>query len=335
MADTPSHQPNAAKEAATGANRYQSASSSENARSNRRIYGLLLFVVFLWGINVIMVKYLTSYFPPLALAPIRIFLATLLLVPAVIHKDGYEKPPRSAWLPITGVALFAIVLHQLTLSWGVAATSGNHAVLILSLNPLLTAILASRLVAEPLTWPKGLGVILGFSGVMLVVSGKTQGVSTLSGDLVLFLATITVVIGYLFVKKCAEQVTPLVVTAYSHALATVILVIFGLAANPVWYYEGAFALWPMVILVFSSLVCTALGAVWWNTGIHRIGASKASLFQNGIPVTGVFASAVFLGEQLQWLHLAALGLVIVGVSLGTGVISWPPQRLPRLPLRTK
>ncbi len=292
----------------------------------RATFALLLMVSLLWGINVVMIKYLTNFFPPLALAPVRLFLATCLLVPAVISKYGYEKPPRVVWLPMAGVALFGIFLHHITLSWGVAVTSGTHAALILGLNPLLTLILASRLAAEPLTWSKGVGVILGFSGVVMVVAGKAQGTATLLGDLVMFGSMLAAVIGYIFVKKSTVMVTPLVVTAYTHALATIGLLVFGLFVNTEWVYEGAFGVWPLSVLLFSSLVNTALGALWWNMGIQRLGASKASLFQNVIPVTGVFASVLFLGEQLQWSHLVALFLVILGVSLGTGIIKWPKYR---------
>lgn len=299
----------------------KTVSIAQKEENNRAIFGLLLFVVMLWGINVVMIKYLTTFFPPLALAPIRLFMATCLLVPAVLLKHGFALPPRSAWLPMAGVALFAIFLHHILLSWGIAATSGTHAALILGLNPLLTAVLASRLAAEPLSWSKGFGVIFGFSGVALVVSGKVQGTATFLGDVVMFLSMMAAVIGYIFVKKSTAKVTPLVVTAYTHAIASVALLVFGFFVNPVWSNEGAFGLWPISVLLFSSLVNTALGALWWNMGIQRIGASKSSLFQNGIPIAGVFASALFLGEQLQWQHLAALGLVTLGVSLGTGIIN--------------
>ncbi|WP_094605597.1 hypothetical protein SPSIL_012440 [Sporomusa silvacetica DSM 10669] len=303
--------------------------NEKSRHSHRAIFALLLMVSLLWGVNVVMIKYLTNFFPPLALAPIRLFLATCLLVPAVISKYGYEKPPRAVWLPMVGVAFFGIFLHHITLSWGVAVTSGTHAALILGLNPLLTMILASRLAAaaEPLTWSKGVGVILGFSGVVMVVSGKVQGMATPVGDLVMFVSMMAAVIGYIFVKKSTVRVTPLVVTAYTHAIATIALLVFGFFVNTQWIYDGALGVWPLSVLLFSSIVNTALGALWWNMGIQQIGASKASMFQNVIPVTGVFASALFLGEQLQWGHLVALFLVILGVSLGTGVIGWSKHRV--------
>jgi drug/metabolite transporter (DMT)-like permease len=137
----------------------------------------------------------------------------------------------------------------------------------------------------------------------------------------MFLAMMTAVIGSLFVKKSTAKVAPLIVTAYTHAIASIALIIFGFFVNPIWSYEGALEFWPLSILLFSSLVNTALGALWWNMGIQRIGASKSSLFQNGIPIAGVFASAFFLDEPLHWEHLTALCFVIFGVSLGTGLLS--------------
>lgn len=289
--------------------------------ANGFIFALLLFVVALWGLNIVMVKYLTTFYPPLALAPLRLSLATGLLLPTVLWKYGWHMPPRAAWLPIAGVATCSIFLHQLTMTWGLTATSATHAALILGLNPLLTTLLAIYLVDEPLTVPKALGIILGFGGVLLVVYDKAAGTVTLLGDAVMFLSMTMFVIGSLFVKKGTALVSPLVITAYSHVLGSVGLLILGFFMNPVWSYAGAGDPLPVAVLLFSSLVNTALGAVWWNTGIQRVGASMTSLFQNGIPVFGVFFSALFLGESLGWAHLAALALVFLGVSLGSGVIN--------------
>ncbi len=291
------------------------------SKPNSYIFALLLFVVLLWGINVVMIKYLTNFFPPLALAPIRLSLATALLLPVVLYKQGYTKPPRTAMLAIIGVATFSIFLHQIALSYGIALTSSSHASLILGLNPMLTTALSSYLMKEPFTKAKVLGLLFGFSGVALVVSGGSKGEATLLGDFIMFVSTATFVIGSLFVKKSTSVISPLIVTAYSHALASIGLLVSGFFVNPVWSYPGAFEPFPLAVLLFSSLINTALGALWWNMGIQRIGAASASLFLNAQPVTGVFAAAVFLGEKLYWTHYTALILVILGVSLGAGVIN--------------
>ena len=274
-------------------------------KNDHFIFALLLFVVLLWGINVVMIKYLTKFYPPLALAPIRLSLATFLLVPTVLYKQGYAKPPRHTMLAIIGVATFSIFLHQIALSWGVALTSSNHASLILGLNPMLTMALSSYLMKEPFTRAKGMGIVLGLSGVALVVSGASRGEASFLGDAIMFIATLTFVIGSLFVKKSTTVMSPLIVTAYSHTLASIGLMFTGWFFNPVWVYPGAWEPLPLAVLVFSSLVSTALGALWWNMGIQRVGAATASLFLNIQPVIGVFAASVFLGEELNWTHYGA------------------------------
>lgn len=294
-----------------------------NMSERQRAFCLLILVVILWGVNTVSIKYLTHFFPPLALAPIRLLLASLFLLPVVLHQCGYNKIPKAAWPPIIGIAVFCIFLHQIALTVGISATSGIHAVLILSLSPLFTTLFAVFFLKESFSFAKGLGIILGFSGVLLVVAGQTQVGASIIGDGITCIATLTFVIGSLFVKKATYYVSPLVVTAYSHTLAAAGLLLFGAFTNEVWLYPGGLEAIPIAVLLFSSFMSTAVGALLWNMSIKKVGASTASLFQNASPIVGIFASALFLGEQLRWQHLYALILVMLGVSLGAGILELP------------
>lgn len=284
---------------------------------------LLILVVFLWGINSVSIKYLTHFFSPLVLAPIRLTLASALLLPVVIYQYGYQKIPKQAWLPIIGIAVFCIFLHQIALTVGISATSGIHAVLILGLSPLLTTVFSVFFLKESFTLAKGIGIIFGFSGLLLVIAGQVQGGASLLGDGIMCIATLTFVIGSLFVKKATQYVSPLIVTAYSHGLAAIGLVILSLFANKVGDYPEQLGTLPILILLFSSFMSTAVGALLWNMSIKKVGASTASLFQNASPIIGIFASALFLGEELHWRYFYALLFVMVGVGLGTGILKMP------------
>lgn len=291
--------------------------------SNRTVFFYLAIVVLLWGLNSVSIKYLTQFYPPLALAPIRLFLASAFLLAFVSRQYGFQKVPRSAWPAIAGVACFCIFLHQITLTIGIKATSSTHAVLILGTNPLFTTLFAALFFNEAFTRAKGLGILLGFSGLLFVVTGGGQGESSISGDIIVAIATITFVIGSFFVKKATAIVSPLIITAYSHVLGFAGLFLLGIFVNPVWSFPGNLDFWPLAVLLFSSFMSTAVGALLWNRSIQQVGASTASLFQNATPVIGVFASAAFLGERLTWQHPLALTLVVLGVSLGTGIMKLP------------
>ncbi len=295
----------------------------KNRSNEQSAFILLILVVFLWGINSVSIKYLTHFFSPLGLAPIRLTLASAFLLPIVLYQYGFQKIPATAWMPIAGIAVFCIFLHQIALTVGINATSGIHAVLILGLSPLFTTILSVIFLNESLTLAKGLGIAFGFSGLLLVAAGQAQTGASLLGDGITCIATLTFAIGSLFVKKATYYVSPLFVTAYSFVLAAIGLNVVGLVTNSIWVYPDNIGFLPIAVLLFSSFLSTAAGAVLWNISIQKVGASTASLFLNASPIIGIFASALFLGEELHWRHFYALILVMTGVSLGTGILEMP------------
>lgn len=287
-------------------------------------FSALLMVVFLWGVNSVSIKYLTQFFPPLALAPIRLSLASVLLLAIVFYRYGCQKVSRQVWLLIAGIALFSIFLHQIVLTIGIKATSATHSVIIVGSSPLFTILLANVFLKEAFTLEKCIGMALGMGGLLAIISGNKQGVATVDGDVMVFIAMITFVIGSFFVKQATVTAPPLVVTAYSHCLAAIGLVFLGLTVNSTWTYSAdSFSIKPIAVLLFSSFISTGIGALLWNIGIQKVGATTASLFQNASPIIGVFASVFFLGEQLNWHHFAALSLVLLGVVFGTGMLRLP------------
>ncbi len=56
-----------------------------------RALSALFLVVFLWGVNTISIKYLTDFFPPLALAPVRLSLAAVFLLLIAYCRHGWHK----------------------------------------------------------------------------------------------------------------------------------------------------------------------------------------------------------------------------------------------------
>ena len=286
-------------------------------------YMLLMMVVFLWGVNSVSIKYLTEFFPPLLLAAVRLLLAGSFLFGIFLLKNKKRKLPRPAWGATFGVAVFAIFLHQIALTVGLKATSSTHAILILGMGPLFTTVMACLFLREPFSLPRGLGLLLGLGGVILVVAGKSQTGASLLGDALIGAAALAFAIGALFVKKAVIHSSSLAVTAYSHFFAALGLGAAALCLQPPASAAIVFNSTVMGVLLFSSFMSTAVGALLWNMSIHQVGASTAALFQNASPIVGIFATALFLGEELIWQYFLSLCLVIGGVVLGAGILSLP------------
>jgi drug/metabolite transporter (DMT)-like permease len=289
----------------------------------RSIYGILCAVVTIWGLNVVMVKYLT-FFPPVLIAAIRITVGSLVLLPMILWKNGFVTVKRQDLLLITGVALTMITLHQITLAWGLQYTTAGTGSLILGLNPLSTALLAMIFLGEELTRRKVLGVLLGFGGVLIVVTSGSGSVEFGGwGDLIMFVSMLMYVVGGLLVRTLTTRGVPvLIVTGYSHAIAACLLWIISVSMYPADTFASIDTRpFTWLVIFASGGISTGLGTIGWNYGIRQLGASRTAVFLNGMPLASLIFAALLLGEELKWVHALAFVLVVLGVYLGSQMSS--------------
>lgn len=299
-------------------------------KAERVVFIMLSAVVTMWGLNVVMVKYL-SFFPPVLLSAIRISIGTMAILPIACRKDGLVRLGKKDWLLIFAIAATTIVLHQITYAWGLQLTTAGNGALILALNPLTTALLSAIFLNEKLSLRKLTGVISGFLGVVLVVVGQHGDMALRGwGDLIMVFSMLMYAIGGLLVKKATNKGIPvLAVTAYSHVLSSLILWASSLAIYPAEVFASLDSGWfAWFLLLVSGGISTGLGTLGWNYGIGKLGASRTAIFQNGMPLASLFFAALFLGEPLRGVHVIAFILIVGGVYLGSQQIRAPKKSQP-------
>lgn len=296
---------------------------------------LLLLVIVIWGLNVVMIKYLAGHFDPLMLAALRIGAAAALLAAVVWKSHGFVRLTKKEWGLTAAIAGSGIFIHQWTISAGLQSVPASTGSLILALNPLVTAMLAYLIFREPLHLRKIMALLLGFAGVLLVIYGdaRAHAESLLFGlgEGLVIIAMLTYVISGLFVKKAVQTRPVMVITAYSHVLATLFLIPTALLQEAV---SGVHRPWPddwfvWGVLLFSGWVATALCTVWWNGGIRIIGAGRTAMFMNGMPAMSLFFAVLLLDETLTWVHGAGFLTVFFAVWLGTS--QWKSKEKRQLP----
>ncbi|MNT72234.1 EamA-like transporter family protein [compost metagenome] len=69
------------------------------------------------------------------------------------------------------------------------------------------------------------------------------------------------------------------------------------------------------IIAYAALLPSLISQVFYIMGVEGIGANRAGLFINLVPVFGTLLSLSLLGEALQPLHLIALALVLGGIAI--------------------
>jgi drug/metabolite transporter (DMT)-like permease len=286
---------------------------------------LAWFFVTTWGCGYLATKVGLLHAPPFTFLVLRFATGVALLVPLALwwHRREKLRWPGSPneW---THVLVAGLLMHAANLGGSHYAQylgmSAGVTALVLSVQPLATAIIAAALLHERLRADQWLGVLLGLAGVALVVWHKidVRAVSAGSVACVLFsLAAIT--IGTLYQRAFCPTVDLRVASlaqfgAALAVLAPLAVVVEDFAVHPAWALFGAVGF----LVVFSSIL--AVNAL--HTLMRRGEATR---------VTSLLYLTPIIAVLLEWLMFAVVptGLTAVGVAVtcaGVALVAWRPRR---------
>nr|WP_220446505.1 DMT family transporter [Paenibacillus piri] len=167
----------------------------------------------------------------------------------------------------------------------------------------------------------GIGILIGFAGVVLVVTSKSAGASVVAsgwGDMIMLLSMLAYVIGGLLIKKLSAFPIPtLVVTAYSTIIGGVMLNAATIVMmGPSSYTDVHVTALAWIIMLLSAWGASSLGTLGWNHGIKRLGANRTAMFINAMPFASMVGGILFLNERIGWIHAAAFVMTTLGIVVG-------------------
>jgi drug/metabolite transporter (DMT)-like permease len=286
----------------------------------QRLGAPALFVL-LWSTGFVGAKYGLPYAPPFTFLGLRLVTAAVLLVvgamalPAARSAARRTRRAQYGHAAVAGLLLHAGYLGGVFYAISVGVPAGVSAVVV-SLQPVLTALLATRLLGERPGLRQWLGLLLGMCGVALVVAPDLVGHGTdaipVRGLVACLVALASTTAGTLYQKRHGDEVPLLWGTAVQYAAAAAVLL--ALAGST----ERVAVVWtPEFVAAFVWLVLgLSIGAVLLLLLLLRRGtaSSVASLFYLVPPATAVEALLLF-GERLAALSLAGLVVAVVGVAL--------------------
>lgn len=290
--------------------------------NSRGIYAALTVAMLFWGLNVIAIKVLVATYPALTITAIRVTIAGLCVLLYTWWAEGFRRLNGKEWFYLSLAALTGIFGHHIFLAFGLKATSGSNGSLILSLNPLTTAVLAFLFLQERLSKLRIMGICLGFAGVLaIILKGAEGGLPTVHmGDLIVFLAMLVQSFSFLFLRKIVGTVSVNQVTSFTFLLGGtgLFLTAYGVERVSPISLLGTISPSMWLVLLSSALLATALGGWIWNRGIQELGPGQTAVFINMTPFYGLVGSALFLGETIGVTHVVGFLLIVAGVLLGSG-----------------
>jgi drug/metabolite transporter (DMT)-like permease len=286
----------------------------------QRLGAPALFVL-LWSTGFVGAKYGLPYAPPFTFLGLRLVTAAVLLAALALALPGARASARATrraqygHAAVAGLLLHAGYLGGVFYAISVGVPAGVSAVVV-SLQPVLTALLATRLLGERPTLRQWLGFALGVAGVALVVApdltGHGTGAVPVRGLVACLVALASTTAGTLYQKRHGDEVPLVWGTVVQYAAASAVLLALAAATERIAVtWTGDF------VAAFVWLVLgLSIGAVLLLLLLLRRGTASgvASLFYLVPPATAVEALLLF-GERLAPLSLVGLAVTVVGVAL--------------------
>lgn len=280
-----------------------------------------LAVVAVWGTNFVVIKYALAHLPPLTLAALRFALAAFPAL-LVIRRPTASWGNLAAYGLLIGVAQFGLMFIAMT-----RFVSPGLASLVVQVQVFFTIGMAMALAGERVRLFQVLAMALSLAGIGLIGwHAITEGAAiTPLGLVLILLAALAWACGNM-VSRAAGRVDALGYMVWSSLFAVPPLIALSLALEgwPAIRAGLAAATWgTWAAVLWQSVGNTLFGYGAWAWLLARYPAASVTPLALLVPVFGMGASALWLGEAMPGWKIGAALLVLGGLALN---LLWPRLR---------
>ena len=258
-------------------------------------------------------------------ADIRIFGAAILFWIFSLFTKNEKVADKADYVKFFFAGLFAIILNQCVYVTGVSMTSPVDASIITTTLPIVTMIFAAIFIKEPITGRKAGGVLLGACGALLLLFGNrllpgasvsaTSGhSSSLTGDLLCFLAQCSYAIYLVIFRDLIKKYSPVTLMKWMFTFASVIMI-------PISGRSLALTGWSSIsmteyaelayVLVFGTFLCYLIVPV----GQKYLRPTLVAMYNYVQPVVAAVAAIIWGMDSFNILKVVAVVLIFSGVLL--------------------
>jgi drug/metabolite transporter (DMT)-like permease len=270
----------------------------------------------LWASAFSVAKLAVADCPPLLVLTARFLLAGIFMLGAAAISGASLKLSRRDVLvfALLGIANQAAYLG---LSYvGIRSISSGLAALVISANPVLTAVMAAAFLNERMTWRKASGLLLGIGGVAFVVESRLAGgVEDPVGIAFTIAALVSLVAGTILFKKLAPSGGLWIGNGVQSLSAGLATLPFAFAFErvgdiaPSWRLAASLAYLALFVSVFAYLL--------WFHLLKVSGATATSSYHFLMPPLGMLFGWLLLGEHVARADLVGIAPVAIGIYLVT------------------
>lgn len=275
---------------------------------------LYALVCLIWGSTWLAIKIGLEGVPPFLGAGLRFSLAAAILW-ALVYFAGLSPrlTPRGRRAAVIAGALGFGVCYSLVY-WAETRVATGLVAVLCAVAPLITALLTAFVSrTETLTPRKGVGIVIGIAGVV-VLFWPQEGVASADalGLLAAFVSSVGAAGNLVAQSLWSKKDDARVLNAWSMTLGAIL--ILGLSAL---FERGASVVWSPAnvgAIFYLAILGTVVAFLSYYRLIHELPATVVSLITLIFPVVAIVLGMVFLGETLS--ANAGMGIVLIMGGVG-------------------
>lgn len=285
---------------------------------------LLIILSILWGGSFFFVGVAVKVLPPLTIVALRVSLAAIILL-SVVYITGLRMPAdRKVWVAFFGMCILNNVIPFSLIVWGQQHIASGLASILNATTPLFTVIAAHILTRdEKMTTLKMIGVIIGFTGVVIMIGYDAFGGvgKPIYGQLAVIGAAVSYSLAGIYGRRFYQLGVKPMVTATGQVTASSVLLIpmALLIEKPFQLSVPGWEVWLAVAGL--AAISTALAYILYFRILATAGATNVLLVTLLVPVSAILLGIIFLGESLEIKHLLGMGLISIGLLAIDGRVS--------------
>ncbi|MER8692552.1 DMT family transporter [Mesorhizobium opportunistum] len=305
---------------------------------HRSAYIFLLLTTLLWGGNSVAGKLAVDHVSPMTLVFLRWVLAVAILLPIGWRTIQEDWPVvRRHWFVLAALGASGFTLFNTIFYTALNYTTAINVSIEQAAMPVLIIVANFIFFRLRVSWAQIAGVVLTIFGVVLTAChGDPRRLLALQlnfGDAIMLVAVV-LYSGYsvgLRMKPVMRWQSLMLSLAVAALITSLPFFLWEVAAGKVIVPDAR----GWTVIVYTAIGASAISQITYIRGNELIGANRAGLFINLVPIFGTLLSVLIVGETFQLYQALALVLVLGGIALAeysgrkTAILNRP--RVPNRP----
>ncbi len=296
----------------------ETETSAEDADAGRLpIVGIVLILLlgFIWGINWPSMRAVVIEISPWTFRAICLGVGAATLFGVSVLRGMRLSVPRTEIVPLIFIGLLNVTAYHLFSAFGLSMMEASRGVILGFTFPLWSVLFGAVILHERLTPGRIVALLFGFGAMALLLGPEFAGLGrTPWGGLLLIASAISWAAATMCFKLFKWTLASGELAAWQLLIGAMPVIVAALVIDPLPDFSGV-STGALIALVYSSVIAVSFGQWIWFRILQIMPTAVASISTLAVPVIGVIAAALLLGEVVGWREFTALALVSAALAI--------------------